>query len=134
VAALTFIFRKLSRKAFQITRTRVTNLNTFLSEHLSGMKVIQIFGREKRKYEEFEDRNGALYNAGFRYFCNVDSNQYFVQIGDDYLRQGRRNLDGYRMYYDLPENNPSKQHLDDLFPVEEVFDRTRPVPVPPMGG
>ena len=66
VGALTFLFRKLSRKAFQITRTRVTNLNTYLSEHLSGMKVIQIFGREARKYEEFEDRNSALYRAGFR--------------------------------------------------------------------
>ncbi|MBO5572888.1 MAG: polysaccharide deacetylase [Clostridium sp.] len=85
-------------------------------------------------YDTSSPRYQTLYNAGFRYFCNVDSNQYYVQIGDEYMRQGRRNLDGYRMYYDLPENNPSKQHLEDLFPVEEVFDRTRPVPVPPMGG
>ncbi|MCR5371537.1 MAG: polysaccharide deacetylase [Clostridium sp.] len=84
-------------------------------------------------YDTSSPRYQILYNAGFRYFCNVDSNRYYVQIGDQYMRQGRRNLDGYRMYYDLPENNPSKQHLDDLFPVEDVFDRTRPVPVPPMG-
>ena len=66
VAALTFLFRKLSRKAFQITRTRVTNLNTYLSEHLSGMRIIQIFAREQRKYKEFETKNGDLYRAGYR--------------------------------------------------------------------
>ncbi|MBQ6173672.1 MAG: ABC transporter ATP-binding protein [Clostridia bacterium] len=66
VAVLTFIFRKLSRKAFQVTRTRVTDLNTYLSEHLSGMKIIQLFGREKRKYEEFGGKNDALYRAGYR--------------------------------------------------------------------
>ncbi len=66
VAALTYLFRKLSRKAFQITRTRVTNLNTYLSEHLSGMRIIQIFAREERKYREFEEKNGDLYRAGFR--------------------------------------------------------------------
>lgn len=73
-----------------------------------------------------------LYNKGFRYFCNVDSSPHWVQIGFDYLRQGRRNLDGYRMYYDLPETNPTKDHLSDLFDVSTVFDRERPTPVPPM--
>lgn len=73
-----------------------------------------------------------LYNKGFRYFCNVDSSQYFVQIGDDYMRQGRRNLDGYRMYYDLPESGVGGDHLSDLFDVNEVFDRSRPTPVPKM--
>ena len=53
-------------------------------------------------YDTSSERFQYLYNKGFRYFCNVDSSQYFVQIGDDYMRQGRRNLDGYRMYYDLP--------------------------------
>ena len=66
VAVLTFVFRKMSRKAFQVTRTRVTDLNTYLSEHLSGMKIIQLFGREKRKYEEFGEKNAALYRAGYR--------------------------------------------------------------------
>ena len=66
VGGLTYLFRKLSRKAFQITRTRVTALNTYLSEHLSGMRIIQIFCREQRKYKEFSDRNSDLYRAGFR--------------------------------------------------------------------
>lgn len=66
VAVLTLVFRMISRKTYRIVRTRLTALNTFLSEHLSGMKVIQIFGREQRKFEEFERKNGSLYQAGFR--------------------------------------------------------------------
>ena len=78
---------------------------------------------ENQKYE-------YLHQLGFRYFCNVDSSRYWVQFGPDYLRQGRRNIDGYRMYYDMTEGT---NKLSDLFQVEEVFDPARPVPVPPMG-
>ena len=65
------------------------------------------------------ERYQTLYDAGFRYFCNVDSSKYWVQIRDDYVRQGRRNVDGYRMYW-----NPDK--LSDLFDVSKVYDNTRP--------
>ena len=83
-------------------------------------------------YDTSSERFQYLYNKGFRYFCNVDSSQYFVQIGDDYMRQGRRNLDGYRMYYDLPESGVGGDRLSDLFDVNAVFDRSRPTPVPKM--
>ena len=66
VAILTFVFRHLSRKAYQITRNNITELNTFLSEHISGMKLIQIFAREKEKYSEFEGKSMELYRANFR--------------------------------------------------------------------
>lgn len=66
VVALTFFFRYLSRKAYQLTRNRITELNTFLSEHLSGMKLIQIFAREEQKYREFEQRSEDLYKANWR--------------------------------------------------------------------
>ena len=66
VAALTLLFRFISRKTYRLVRTRLTVLNTFLSEHLSGMKIIQVFGREQKKFEEFEQKNGSLYQAGFR--------------------------------------------------------------------
>ncbi len=62
---------------------------------------------------------------GFDIFCNVDSSQYWVQFGDNYMRQGRRNLDGYRMYY-----NPDM--VSDLFDVEQAWDSSRPTPVPEM--
>ena len=66
VTVLTFFFRYLSRKAYQITRNKITELNTFLSEHISGMKLIQIFAREKEKYGEFEQKSGELFAANWR--------------------------------------------------------------------
>lgn len=66
VTALTFFFRHMSRKAYRITRNRITELNTFLSEHISGMRLIQIFAREKEKYEEFEWKSNQLFKANWR--------------------------------------------------------------------
>ena len=66
VGALTFLFRYLSRKAYRIARNKITELNTFLSEHISGMKLIQIFAREKEKYREFETKSEELYRANWR--------------------------------------------------------------------
>ena len=66
VGILTFTFRKFSRRAYQITRNKITDLNTFLSEHISGMKLIQIFAREEEKYDAFADKSMDLYKANFR--------------------------------------------------------------------
>lgn len=66
VAVLTVVFRKVARETYRLSRTRLTDINTFLSENISGMRIIQIFGREKRKFEEFDDKNDKLYKAYFR--------------------------------------------------------------------
>ena len=66
VAVLTVVFRKIARQTYRISRTRLTDVNTFLSENISGMRIIQIFGREKRKFEEFDDKNYKYYRAGYR--------------------------------------------------------------------
>ena len=66
VTVLTFVFRYMSRKAYQISRNKITELNTFLSEHISGMRLIQIFAREDRKYEEFCDKSNQLFRANWR--------------------------------------------------------------------
>ncbi|HBA63442.1 MAG TPA: ABC transporter ATP-binding protein [Lachnospiraceae bacterium] len=66
VTVLTFFFRFMSRKAYQITRNKITELNTFLSEHISGMKLIQIFAREKEKYQQFETKSYELFRANWR--------------------------------------------------------------------
>lgn len=66
VAVLTFFFRFLSRKAYQITRNKITELNTFLSEHISGMRLIQIFAREEEKYKQFEKKSDELFAANWR--------------------------------------------------------------------
>ena len=83
VTLLTFFFRYLSRKAYQITRNKITELNTFLSEHISGMKLIQIFAREKEKYEEFEEKSEELYRANWREvmtFAIFRPSIYFVSV------------------------------------------------------
>ena len=66
VAVLTVVFRKIARQTYRVSRTRLTDLNTFLSENISGMRIIQIFGREKRKFEEFNDKNHKLYRAVYK--------------------------------------------------------------------
>ena len=66
VGVLTFYFRYVSRKAYQLTRNKITEINTFLSEHISGMRLIQIFAREKEKYGEFEKKSDELFNASWR--------------------------------------------------------------------
>ena len=63
VVLFTIIFRKFSRKAHRSVKEKTTDLNIFLSENLSGMKIIQIFNREERKQEEFDKKNIALGKA-----------------------------------------------------------------------
>ena len=75
------------------------------------------------KYTMDNGKFKALYDDGYRYFFNVDSKVAWIQIGENYFRGGRRNIDGYRMYH-YPEK------LEDLFDVAEVFDPDRPTPVP----
>ena len=82
------------------------------------------YGSDIAGLEEYSGAKfDALYGAGYRYFCNVDSAQYWTQIHDGYVRQGRRNIDGYRMWW-----NP--ELLDDLFDVSQILDSNRPTPVP----
>lgn len=65
------------------------------------------------------DKYDYAIKNGFRYFCNVDSAQYWVQIKSDYLRQGRINFDGERMF-----KNPDK--LVYFYDVDSVLDPARP--------
>lgn len=66
VIGLTVLCQKIARNIYRLYRTRLTDINTFLSEHLSGMKIIQIFGRQERKFEEFHDKNTKIYKAFYR--------------------------------------------------------------------
>lgn len=66
VIGLTVLCQKIARNIYRLYRTRLTDINTFLPEHLSGMKIIQIFGRQERKFEEFHDKNTKLYKAFYR--------------------------------------------------------------------
>ncbi len=63
IILFTVIFRKFSRKAYRSVKDATTDINTFLSENLSGMKITQVFNREDRKASEFEEKNQRLGNA-----------------------------------------------------------------------
>ncbi len=63
IVTFTFIFRKFSRKAYRRVKDGTTDINTFLSENLSGMKIIRVFDRKKRKMEEFNRKNTELGRA-----------------------------------------------------------------------
>lgn len=75
-------------------------------------------------YKETNDKFNYYKSQGFNVFCNVDgSEKYLVWFGDNYLRQGRRNLDGIRMWYNL---TGKQDNLSDLFDVEKIVDPLRP--------
>ncbi|HEY8395420.1 MAG TPA: ABC transporter ATP-binding protein, partial [Bacilli bacterium] len=63
---ISFVFRKLSRKAYREVRNNLTDVNTFLSENISGMKVTQVFNQEKKKLREFQKRNRALRKSSLK--------------------------------------------------------------------
>ncbi|MBQ9993956.1 MAG: ABC transporter ATP-binding protein [Clostridia bacterium] len=70
VVIFTVIFRKFSRRAYRMVKTNTTDINVFLSENLSGIKVTQIFNQEQVKLEEFDARNQKL--------CKSKNRQIFV--------------------------------------------------------
>ncbi len=63
IALFAYIFRKFSRKAYRRVKDAVTDINTFLSENLSGIKITQIFNCEEKKLGEFRTRNRELKTA-----------------------------------------------------------------------
>jgi len=67
----TSIFQKAIKSAFQQVRTEVSNLNTFLQEHISGISIIQYFAREKQEYGKFKKINSRYRDA------NIRSNWYY---------------------------------------------------------
>lgn len=66
ILALTVIFRYFLRKIHSNVRTEVSNMNAFLSENISGMKVTQIFNQEEKKYNEFNTVNTRLKKASLK--------------------------------------------------------------------
>ncbi len=63
IVIFSLIFRKFSRKAYRKVKDGTTDINTFLSENLSGMKIIRVFDRKKQKMAEFDEKNDELGRA-----------------------------------------------------------------------
>ena len=63
IVIFTVIFRKFSRRAYRKVKDATTDINTYLSENLSGIKVTQIFGREDEKMAQFRAKSQKLAKA-----------------------------------------------------------------------
>ena len=66
VFIISFFFRKIIHKIFTEERQYISDLNTFLNENLSGMKIIQIFNQEKRKHKQFNVKNENLRKTRYK--------------------------------------------------------------------
>ena len=67
----TSVFQKAIKSAFQDIRTQVSNLNTYLQEHITGVSIIQYFAREEQEYKKFVEINTLYRDA------NIRSNWYY---------------------------------------------------------
>ena len=63
IVLFTVIFRKFSRRAYRKVKDCTTDINTYLSENLSGIKITQIFNREDAKMHDFREKSNALGRA-----------------------------------------------------------------------
>lgn len=100
IIGLTVLFKSISRATYRVARTKLTTINTYLSEHLSGMKLIQIFAREEEKYSEFKGKSQELYKANYKemmvfaifrpsiYMLSVISLVIIIGVGSDSVLKG----------------------------------------------
>lgn len=100
IIGLTVLFKSISRATYRVARTKLTTINTYLSEHLSGMKLIQIFAREDEKYNEFKSKSKELYKANYKemlvfaifrpsiYMLSVISLVIIIGVGGDSVLKG----------------------------------------------
>lgn len=66
IVIFSFVFRTFSRKAYRVVRTNMSRLNGFLAEHLSGMKIVQIFNQEDERMARFDKQNTELKRSQLR--------------------------------------------------------------------
>ncbi len=86
-----------------------------------------------RGYDPENQKYQLLKELGFSYFCSVDSNLGWTQLGSEYFRMGRANVDGQRMWEAISSYvDPSSGAVDRLSTLIDsrlVFDWSRPTPV-----
>ncbi|EPH11521.1 ABC transporter ATP-binding protein [Myroides odoratimimus] len=72
-------FQRHMKTAFQEVRTQISNLNTFVQERLTGMKIVQLFTREEIEYEKFKEIN---HKHNVAWLKNILYNSIFFPIAD----------------------------------------------------
>lgn len=66
IALASILFRTKARKVFREMRAKLSAINAFMSEHIMGMKIIQAFNMQQKKFEEFDKINKEYYNANMQ--------------------------------------------------------------------
>lgn len=112
---------------FEQTKADADNWETYVESVIGETDVLFFpYGTDIADYTGYDDKNETyvyLKNKGFKFFCNIDSSQYWVQIATDYVRQGRRSIDGLRLYQD---STGETDRLSDLFDASLIYDASRP--------
>lgn len=80
VFVASFVFRLIVRKLFQKERGYISDMNTYLNENLSSMKLIQIFNQERRKEKDFNHKNQKLRNARYHVVIAFAIYRPFIQM------------------------------------------------------
>jgi len=129
-ASHTWGHRHIAQISLDDLKTDTQKWNTYVAP-LVGQTDTIIFAHGEdlgdwHDYNTEDEKYQYLKSEGFNFFCNVDSAQYFLQIRDGYVRQGRRNLDGYRLYQDKIATSDAEKKTKDLFDAAAVFDTRRP--------
>lgn len=113
-----YLFRRVSRKIYREVRKNLARTNAFLSEHLSGMKIVQIFGQEEEKMEQFSNINKDLRKTQLQQilaFAFFRPTIYFLHIGSIvilFLYGGFQVIDGILPIYLIIT---LKMYVDRLF-------------------
>ena len=95
-------------------------MDTIIFAHGNDIGSWEGYSDDNEKYRYFKEN-------GYNFYCNVDSSvPCWVQITDQYVRQGRIDLDGYLLY---KATQGGTTVLDSMFNASEVFDQRRPTPV-----
>ena len=129
-ASHTWGHRHIAQISLEDLKTDTEKWETYVAPLVGGTDtIIFAHGEDLGDWHDYDPANekfAYLKSQGYNFYCNVDSTQYFLQIRDNYVRQGRRNLDGYRLYQDKIMEDPTQRKTADLFDAAEVYDTTRP--------
>ncbi len=115
------------QEKWQNTVANITGpTDTIIFAHGNDIGTFRDYTEENAKYAYYR-------SMGYRFYANVDaSTPYWLQIRQNYLRQGRIDCDGLQMWRAL-SGQAKTNVFADLFDIEDVFDKTRPTPVTASG-
>lgn len=132
---ITILFRYFQRKEHRIVRGCVSNVNTYLSENLSGMKITQVFNQESKKQEEFKKLNDKLTRESVKqiiifgifrpliFFIYIITRILVLFFGFGLLRDGLLPLSNYVSFYQYISNffEPIQNLADQFNSLQQAF-------------